>query len=171
MSSDAMHTFVPHLRRWCAAINPKRILEYGPGLSTQIMREECPEAYIVSVEHQQGYAQAAINAGHANKVIVRQVNRNSTYSAVAYEEAQGGEFDLVFVDGRRRIECALAGLSVLSFAGVLIVHDSERWQYKTALAPISNLVEEFDNTAILRPGDYCDWSRCIDTARRLKNGR
>lgn len=168
--SEAMHSFAPHLRRWCASIRPKRILEYGPGLSTQIMREECPEAYIVTVEHQAAFAKLAIDQGHADRVVVRQVKRSSTYSAVAYEEAKDGLFDLVFVDGRRRIECALAGLSVLSFAGIVIVHDFERWQYRAALSPIANLLEEYDNTAVLRPLDFPDWSRCIDIARRHNNG-
>ena len=169
--NDAMHSFAPHLRRWCGALRPKRILEYGPGLSTQIMRETCPEAYIVTVEHQPSFATVAVEQGHADKVVVRQVKRSSTYSAVAYEEAIDGLFDLVFVDGRRRIECALAGLSVLSFSGVLIVHDFERWQYRAALAPITNILEEYDNTVVLRPLDFPDWSRCIDVARRHSHGR
>lgn len=54
-----MHSFENTLRRVCRDIKPKRILEWGPGRSTVVMHEECPDAQIITTEHNEAYFKVA----------------------------------------------------------------------------------------------------------------
>lgn len=45
-----MHGFEQTLRSVCRHVRPRRIIEWGPGLSTALMHEECPEAVIDTIE-------------------------------------------------------------------------------------------------------------------------
>ena len=166
-----MHSFEPTLARWVNAIKPARVLEFGPGKSTEIIRKCAPGAYIVSVEDNPTWADRQAARGFADKYIVQQTKKKSLYPAQAFVEAQDGPFDLVFVDGRRRVECVLASLSVLSAFGVVLLHDCYRWQYMATLAPIVRILEEENFTVALRPRDICEWSAGIDTARKAGYGR
>jgi len=53
-----------------------------------------------------------------------------------------GEADLVFVDGRERIRCALEGAYLLKPSGILMIHDFwPRFRYR---ARLSELLRQFD---------------------------
>jgi hypothetical protein len=47
------------LRRACHWVNPRLILEWGPGFSTSLMAEECPAATILSIEHHPKWLEVA----------------------------------------------------------------------------------------------------------------
>lgn len=51
---------------------------------------------------------------------------------VNHPSSLGKEFDLVIVDGRRRLECLEAASSLLSPTGVTVLHDAERPDYHGA---------------------------------------
>ena len=131
-----MHSFEQTLRAVCRDIKPKRIVEWGPGRSTAILREECgPDAIIMSVEHHPVYARIAREANHADHVFeFSAVGPKSRY-AVWPLEAFDGEtsFDLAFIDGRRRVECAMVAWMMLSKRGALVLHDAHRWHYDRVL--------------------------------------
>jgi predicted O-methyltransferase YrrM len=63
-----MHSFVECLRSVCRDIKPRRIIEWGPGKSTAVLREECGEdAIIISVEHNPKYAKIARETNNADQ--------------------------------------------------------------------------------------------------------
>ena len=63
-----MHSFESTLRAVCRDVQPKKIVEWGPGKSTAVMREECKDAIIISVEHDPRYARLARETGQADHV-------------------------------------------------------------------------------------------------------
>jgi predicted O-methyltransferase YrrM len=136
-----MHSFESTLRRACAAIRPKRIIEWGPGRSTEIMHQECPAAAITSIEHHPAYFAAAAAAHGKYAGIVRLSDRGPKSIYAVWPLKMGGEYDLAFVDGRRRVECAMVAALCVQPGGLILIHDYHRWHY-------SRVVERF-----LRPVD------------------
>ncbi|MEN3940682.1 class I SAM-dependent methyltransferase [Prosthecobacter sp. SYSU 5D2] len=144
-----MHGFKKVLEDWLLKVKPKRILEWGPGLSTEIMLDHAPGAQVLSIEHHEGYyAKANQSLGERVRLVhLRADIANSSYATFALDE---GPFDLVFVDGRRRVECVMAALHVLSPGGVILLHDFCRLNYQRLLLPLCELVEIRDNTAVFK---------------------
>jgi hypothetical protein len=60
------------------------------------------------------------------------------------------EFDVAFVDGRRRAECALTAAQVVVEGGIVIMHDWRRSRYAPARALFETLLEG-DQMLVLRP--------------------
>jgi predicted O-methyltransferase YrrM len=149
------HSFAPHLRRWVATLKPERVLEWGPGESTRIIREAAPEALIVSIEHQRRYAEIARTTGHSHVVCIDAQTRASRYGAHA--AMLGEPFQLIFVDGRRRVECALWACAMLAHDGVILMHDWERPEY-SILRPLIDIVEDHGDTVVFQPKPCIDWS-------------
>jgi predicted O-methyltransferase YrrM len=150
-----MHGFKQVLADWLLKMRPARVMEWGPGLSTELILRHAPHAHLVSVEHQDSYHSAAVElvqrmgaADRAQVLLLPCSNRKSTYATVAYEH---GPFDLVFVDGRRRVECALVALSCLRPGGVVILHDACRVEYTRVLSFYADTIEHRTNTLVMRP--------------------
>ena len=58
----------------------------------------------------------------------------ASYIAAPGEEIDAGSVDLVFVDGRQRINCALAAAKLLKKGGYLMIHDFwPRFRYRARL--------------------------------------
>lgn len=145
-----LQSFDPVLRRWIEKTQPKRVLEWGPGHSTKILVEAgIPEIH--SVEHDESWLVKAKeqNPNGVQFHLLSVSARNSNYAAIV--EELGGTFDLVFVDGRRRVECALFALMRLSLGGVVLVHDWCRKHYQSPLCHYARVIEVSDNTAVLAP--------------------
>ena len=131
-----MHSFENTLRAVCRDIRPKRIIEWGPGKSTAVMREECgPDAIIMSVEHHPVYARIARETNHADHVFefdaACQKSRYAVWPLESFDPAQ--KIDLAFVDGRRRVECALVAAMIVRSGGAIVLHDAHRWHYREVL--------------------------------------
>jgi len=45
-------------------------------------------------------------------------------------------FDLIFVDGRRRVECMVAALQRLTTGGVILLHDASRKLCRASLSEL-----------------------------------
>lgn len=145
-----MHSFRDVLIRWLTYLQARSIIEWGPGHSTELMLLHAPAAQIVSIEHSPQYhAIAAEKFGSRIKLLKKDVcQRDSDYATCAYDH---GPYDLAFVDGRRRVECALIALSLLRPGGVVIIHDWCRQNYARPLSRIAEIMECANNTAVLRP--------------------
>ena len=130
-----MHSFEPTLRAVMDDIKPMKILEWGPGRSTAIMRELAPTATIISTEHQEQYARIAREAGFADQVFIYDAfcpkSRYAAWTALCLDD--GYTCDLAFVDGRRRVECCLTAWTFLRPGGALVLHDAHRWHYAKVL--------------------------------------
>jgi predicted O-methyltransferase YrrM len=140
------NSFAALLRKHLQRIKPERILEWGPGGSTELMMQECPNAEIVSYEHDAKWFKAAVAKISSENVFVRHANDKDYY-----EPGVHGEFGVIFVDGRWRNECLESAPSLLCRGGVVILHDSERVPYHKAWKPIYDILEEEEGTMVLVP--------------------
>lgn len=102
------------------------VFEFGSGASTLWWASRVKS--VVSVEHDAAWY----------REILQQVPSNVTLDFVALEPGgaysrraveHGGPFDIVVVDGRDRVNCAVSAVEALSPAGVIVWDDSERERY------------------------------------------
>lgn len=144
------YSYVPLLCKYLRIVQPKRILEWGTGESTKIMHKICPEADIYSVEHNPQYVEEnRYLANISPKIHLYYCAIDKGYTA--FPISIGGKFDLVFIDGldTTRVECLIVALDVLSDGAVVILHDSEREEYREAINRYK-ILEENDGTVILQ---------------------
>jgi len=145
------------LRKYMQLVKPERIIEWGPGESTEIMLDEDPDVKIISIEHDTAWYNKAVerfkdypNVGL--KLYDRAMEKKKCkYPYWAFKWAP---YDLAFIDGRRRVECAIVAMQCLSDKGVAILHDAGRRVYRKPLDPFIQVLEEEDSTLAFRPGGY-----------------
>lgn len=144
-----MHSFRNILLRWLAYVKPGRAFEWGPGLSTELILAS-PGVLLTSVEHCKAwYDKAVAQFGDQAHILLKDVNaRNSDYATCMLEL---GPVDFVFIDGRRRVECAVVSMTHLKPGGVIMIHDWCRTNYSDVLRHYAEILEVVDNTAVLRP--------------------
>ncbi len=142
--------FEPLLRKALQKLNPKRILEWGPGFSTDMFVHLCPKARVVSIEHDESWSQTQ-SARFDGKAAIKHIPIGPA-CRYAYWPRKLQPFDLIFVDGRRRCECLLSARKCLTPKGVVILHDANRVAYVLG-RELYETMEESENkrTAILRP--------------------
>jgi len=144
-----MHGFKDVLTRWVQYLQPQRIIEWGPGLSTALMLQHAPTARIISIEHDEvWHTKAREQFGEQITLLLKSATaRNSSYATEAFRH---GPFDLAFVDGRRRVECCLVAMYLMRPGGVVILHDVCRDNYMRPLRLIADIIELKSNTAVMR---------------------
>jgi hypothetical protein len=107
------------------------VFEYGSGASTAFYAKRVKR--VVAIEHDKEWYET----------IMKNVPENANIRLIGlsydgnYCRAINGEkekFDIVSVDGRDRINCVKNCLNQLSDCGIIILDDSERAQYQTALS-------------------------------------
>jgi len=140
-------SFESVLRHVCVKRRPRRVLEWGPGLSTEIVLETCPDASVLTVEHDPKWEAKAkerlagkgdveiakrvismkggLSDGYVNHPVLRNLRENGGVVAP--------EYDLVFVDGRFRCDCLVAAHLLVRPDGVVVVHDTHRGNYLDAI--------------------------------------
>ena len=152
-------SFKPLLEKWCKKIEPKRILEWGPGISTEDMFYHCPTAEIISIEHQKKYYDEwkeklpptidlrliEDDDVHFNKGKVKEEDAMPNYTNPPVK----GKFDLIFVDGRCRVKCMKFAKKVLNNGGVVILHDSDRGYYDEGIK-LFRVIDDEDGTVCLK---------------------
>lgn len=104
------------------------VFEYGSGQSTRFFAARARR--VVSVEHDADWA-AEVARNAPQNVQLMHIPLGDDY-VNAGQRVEAGSFDLVVVDGRKRVRCALQGQSLLSSRGVLILDDAERPYYEAA---------------------------------------
>lgn len=146
-----------------AALNEvKVVLEYGSGASTVHIGNRMKDwGTLLSIEHDAEWFQKVQDVlddqglDHVTLLLkkprtgkaIQEFQRFSKwelqdYTSAPLEHLQEGEVDLIFVDGRQRIECALAAAPLLKTGGYLMIHDFwPRLRYRMRL---SELLEHYD---------------------------
>ena len=109
-----------------------RVFEYGAGSSTLYYARHVRS--VVAVEHDEGFARALIPHLPANATVILAAAHSEGYRRAI--ERDGGNFDLVVVDGRDRVRCVEAALAGFSPGGVLVLDDAEREEYTPAAATL-----------------------------------
>jgi len=135
---EGFYSFLPLLEKYLKERKPKRILEWGPGVSTVTMFHLAPWAEIVSIEddrewflHWHSCLSKESNNSPNLKLYLLRLDGNYVEAPLAM-----GKFDLIFVDGvdgtddvgtgSTRPPCLEVAAKILSPGGVVLLHDAER---------------------------------------------
>lgn len=157
------HTFIDILKFVCKELKPKEILEWGPGKSTEIMIDFCPEVKILSIEHNKKYYDKLKEKVNPNKVNLKHIPRpnQDTGNGFGYvcfplreairKKQEFKRYDLIFIDGRSRCDCLTIAYLMIKDDGVVILHDSQRAHYQEGLSlfPFVFKDKNKDQTAIM----------------------
>ncbi len=107
---------------------PRRVLEWGSGGSTLVWPRELPDADWLSIEHDPAYARA----------IRDRLPPNVDLRVLPYPDywmldpGEVGKFDLIVVDGRKRLLCLEQARQLLADDGAVLLHDAGRERYHSA---------------------------------------
>lgn len=142
-----MHGFKPVLIYWLLKICPRRIVEWGPGTSTEIMLQYAPDAKILSIEHDEAWLDVA-RQRFGDRITLEHHRCDNRVSDYASNVIDKGAFDFAFVDGRRRVECVLTALACLNPGGVVLLHDICRINYMRVLSHFARIIDCRTNTAV-----------------------
>lgn len=140
------------------ALNAKRILEYGSGGSTLWLAMHCPEARILSIEHDRNWftlvnhaAAGLLETGIIGQNVAVALRPVDDYAHNSYIDVVM-PFNLIFIDGAHttRTPCLKAAADLLSLGGVVFLDNSEEPEYqegKTFLLaqPGMTLIEETED--------------------------
>jgi uncharacterized protein YuzB (UPF0349 family) len=108
-----------------------KVFEYGSGNSTLWWANRV--SWVVSCEHDRDWYDSIKDKLPSNvEYIYRVLVKGGEYSMaiMGYE----GEFDIVVIDGRDRINCAMNSLGALKENGVIIWDNSDRERYQEGYA-------------------------------------
>lgn len=146
-------------------IQSSAILEFGSGGSTQIFAQCMPQA-LVSVETSSHWAKKT----HEN---IKKLDRKTPARFFEYGLYPKDDYDLVFVDGLQELrrEFAIDSWPLLNPGGVMIFHDTRRFEYFQDAAWVAQLyfyeLDRMDvnidgsNLTILhkcKPKKYVNWN-------------
>ena len=100
----------------------KTIFEFGCGYSSLFWAERA--AKVISIEdNPQWFAKWQREFQHP-KLDIRWRDEGEIYEKAIFED--GGRYDVIVVDGKRRAECAAAAVQKLAPGGMIILDDSDR---------------------------------------------
>jgi hypothetical protein len=140
----------------------RNILEWGSGLTTLVLSahaQSLPDVKLfLTIDNEPGY-QDAIFAQHPRPPFLRTRTLDLTGPRKSGADPQLAystfplrferKFDFIFIDGRRRMECAFIA-SILSHAAtVVVIHDYRRARYQPVLALFES-VEDGEEFRVLR---------------------
>ena len=118
------------------------ILEWGSGISTLMLAdflEEKGMGTLVTLDDNLGYLKAVCSALETSRRVQAlfldtvgpqesQADEGLNYSTVPLSLRR--EYDLIFIDGRRRVECALVSAMLSGEKTIVVIHDYRRARYQ-----------------------------------------
>jgi predicted O-methyltransferase YrrM len=145
------HSFEPLLRKWLRKENPSSILEWGPGKSTSIFNNECPNAKILSIESNKDYKEKMESIHSYAEIILAPIPSYgpSEYSCWPLLHRSDEKYDLIFIDGRQRVSCLVSSMFLLTDSGIILIHDSERKHYKHGIS-LFEVIDFDEYTSVLK---------------------
>lgn len=110
------------------------VFEYGSGASTVFFGKRVKT--IISVEYDQKWYEKIKKTLHKENILnaklyFQELNEDYPLSVEKYGEAQ--YFDIIIIDGRKRVESAKAAFRFLAERGIVIFDDSGREEYKPGI--------------------------------------
>ncbi len=107
-----------------------RVFEYGSGNSTLFFAARTSQ--VTSVEHDPRWIRELRRILPTNAdLIERSIDEEGAYCRAIHQLE--GDFDLVLVDGRDRVNCLREALTRVGTSGVIVLDDSERERYAPCL--------------------------------------
>lgn len=149
--------------RTYAASGTANILEWGSGLTTQVLArhaESLPAVELLLTIDSNADYQKAIFADRVRPPFLKEVALDTigprncgadpelAYST--YPLSLGRKFDFIFIDGRRRMECAFIATLLSHSKTVVALHDYRRGRYQPILA-LYDVIEDGAEFRVLRP--------------------
>ncbi|HEV8515235.1 MAG TPA: FkbM family methyltransferase [Cyclobacteriaceae bacterium] len=111
------------------------ILEFGSGNST-LFWHKCTNQ-IFSIEHDRDWFNKVKNllpSQYKEQLLFLQLGTGTDHDYTKAATHLKRKFDIIFVDGRERVKCAIDSRPWLSEKGVLVLDDSERERYADAVS-------------------------------------
>lgn len=120
-TAETWDSYEPTLLKVLKEFKPKRVLEWGSGKSTYTLAKACDT--VDSVEHNPSWVKSDFPSN---------VNQMFEPDLQLYFLTTGryDDYDLIFIDGRKRNECLKHAHSVLKDGGIVMLHDAERERYQ-----------------------------------------
>ena len=110
------------------------VFEFGMGSSTVFFSKKCKK--VVAVEHDhQWYVETKENLKGSSNIDLKFRALENGYEECINENDQ--EYDIIFIDGRKRLECLKNSVKHLSNSGTIILDNSDRTKYKDAFGYMS----------------------------------
>lgn len=105
------------------------VFEFGAGASTEFFAKHSER--VVSIEHDALWFQEVKKSLPENAVLEHvPLDSGETYPSFIAEHPDS--FDLVIIDGRRRVDCFTRAIESLSARGCIVLDDSNRRRYRQA---------------------------------------
>ena len=147
-----MHSYVPYYKAVLEILKPNNVMEWGPGLNTQMALDV--GASVTSVEHDKEWIPSS---GHPRFACIWVPEDHESYTKL------WSPADLYFVDGRRREEC----LEVICHksSGIVCLHDAQRKRYQDSLNKFKYVRHLIFGFAI---ASHCD--KVVDIADKIGKG-
>jgi hypothetical protein len=140
----------------------KNFLEWGMGHTTLFLAEN-RAAYgltgLVSIDHDRDYFQRVVaqlpawpgfTPLCADLMGPKMSDRDPEPNYATLPLSLRRRFDLVYIDGRRRLECALVATQVCAADGVVVLHDYRRRRYDMVRL-LYDIVEDGSQFRVMRP--------------------
>lgn len=125
MSAQTWGSYRDTLYRILDCFRPRYIFEFGTGKSTDIFCSYPDVEQVVSVEHDDAYAELIKTRYYSNHRLI--VEHDPDRYAGAIQDAP----DFIFVDGRFRVACLRRAKQVKG--AIVMLHDSDRSKYKEGI--------------------------------------
>jgi hypothetical protein len=111
------------------------VFEFGSGNSTIFYAQRT--GIVVSVEHdKEWFDKISATKPENAEMIFCELQRDGDYCRMPVK--LGEEFDIIIVDGRDRVNCCIQAVEALSSNGVIVLDDSERPDYRDAIAYLTD---------------------------------
>jgi predicted O-methyltransferase YrrM len=136
------------------------ILEWGTGFSTKYLHrvaENNDAGLLLTIDHKADYQRQLLNllppadflVAVTINLVAQDPNDSASYNYATYPLKFETQFDIVFVDGRRRNECLLVASNVISETGIVILHDANRRRYLPG-RNLFKLEKDYDGFAVMK---------------------
>jgi len=107
------------------------LFEYGSGNSTLFYSQRVKT--VTTVEHDKEWFERMGSSVSGNvHLVFRSLDSGENYVQAALEA--GKKFDIIIVDGRKRVDCIKSCLAALKENGIVVLDDSERESYREGIS-------------------------------------
>ena len=100
----------------------KNIFEYGCGYSSAFWAERAMS--VTSIEDNQSYFERWTKEFQMQNLDIRWRDEGEIYEKAIFEDET--KYDVIVIDGKRRVECAEAAVQKLADGGMIVLDDSDR---------------------------------------------
>jgi hypothetical protein len=140
---------------------PRAVLEWGSGTSSLALLKQCRIwncELFVTIDQSSEYQQAVFanrSLPPFMRIVTKELIGPQAQAAVtmnysSYPLTLGRQFDLIYIDGRRRVECAYTAMLLSHEQTIVILHDYRRLRYQSMLR-MYDVVSDGPQFRVMRP--------------------